>query len=415
MSNLVDMAKDIDIRIDVDDYVTCNHVIDGAIADDGVGIVQESFRTVGNQIAIKWHGQEHGHVYNASQDGTFYIKNASIVGSIRHVIAIESSSIDGDIYVQPKASLRVFGKNKIKGSVFFDTSDIVITGAADGVLEIDGSNFPDVGYRDMQPLLGARTWTGLSYDRWERAHLIKTITVENVKVSIIPKNVHFTIGTYGYEKVPEVFLDNGELLCPEMTGKRLLIRNVGAPVGSTKISGKCTYFISHTEDGSDIPWSYELKTLKDEIAKINPEVASKITVLTYDRNAEAILELMKLSKDIDISLLLQDKYISNMAMAKCCCILGIPTELFTPRNEMQWMLNKVKYFMMQNGFTEEQVDNMEDLYERYHLRVKKLYPYRISQMTPLQIRTVYEMIPEFEFSFSGKSMEECVAEYLSTY
>lgn len=100
---------------------------------------------------------------------------------------------------------------------------------------------------DMQPCIGSRTHTGMSYGRWSMTTCsLKKIIVDNVKVICYPKVENFSLGGYGVNAVPEiVLLNGGELHCPEATGKRYLVSFPKIPTGSTKISGSCTYAIDN--------------------------------------------------------------------------------------------------------------------------------------------------------------------------
>ena len=398
-----------------EDYVMCNHVIDGSVADGNIGVVRQTFRTESNQIAIKWHGQSSVHVYNESEDGTFYVRNACVKGNLRNVDAVESVTLYGVLHVKLGSALRVYGSNAVHGRVSFRSSEICITGKEGGSLLIDTQSTESIEEYDMQPMLGITTPTGLSYGRWERAPIsVKIITVENIRVNIVPyDNRQFTIGAYGYAKVPEIIEQGGTLLCPERTGVRWLLRNVEPPTGSTKMPGKCTYFISHEEDGSDIPWSEELIELRDKIAELSPEVAKRITARTYEANAERILKLLSQYGDVDVELLLQPRYISNWNMAECCCVLNIPPDLYSPENLLAWQKAKVWHIMLKGGYTEEQLNTLTDIYEEYRSYVKRTYRPIIDRLSPLEMKRVYEMIPELLFDFTDKSMEQCVREYLS--
>lgn len=118
-----------------------------------------------------------------------------------------------------------------------DVKDIVIRGRGRLIL---------VSTEDMQPCIGVRTATGLSWGRWcpSNSKPVCKIVIDGVEVVCEGKVDNFTLGKYGSDFIPDIeLLNGGSIQCPEMKGRRVLTQRGESSPGSTKLSGYAMYDI----------------------------------------------------------------------------------------------------------------------------------------------------------------------------
>ena len=390
-----------------------------------------TFRVNGN--AIIGHGK-HGEVLCSSNKGTVVcwegesiydialatvelphgieVKDCELNGSVIAVRWLTNTSINGSVDVC-EGVLSIKGDVRVQGSIYTHEGDLFIDG-----LDCDNASLMITdkrGDRITQPLIGPQTHDNMSYGRWSlvsMSRVLLNITLENVAV-VISSNASFTIGSYGYQTIPEIHCDDNSYLdCPEKYGYRHLVEAPVAPEGSTKIEGYCRYVISKDKEGKDIPLSTEAQQLVNEIRVLRPDVASKVTAFNPMRNLKAIRELLDLNREINVDLLLEPTTYSNIASVQCCCVLGVPKELYRT-TEIMWMVNKCTYILIDAGYTREQIDSMKGYSECIAKIARSKFGTDITKLSEFEKRYIYEMIPEYEFYFSGKSKDECVREFLN--
>lgn len=151
-------------------------------------------------------------------------------------------------------------ENRIKTSIIVKKDNPIIEVHGDSVIEavvpiwadgVDSVTIKGDGKLtlictdSMQPCIGVRTATGLSFGRWEsHGSPPRKIIVDGVMVTCLSQVDYFAIGRYGSEFVPEIIqLNGGELICPETSGNRVVRKRATAPAGSTKIIDRMEYFV----------------------------------------------------------------------------------------------------------------------------------------------------------------------------
>lgn len=98
-------------------------------------------------------------------------------------------------------------------------------------------------YDVMQPCIGSKTHTGLSYGRWQvSSYKCVSVTLSNIRVECDSVNENFTLGEYGTDRIPEIYLTNGaELIAPEINHDRVMTVGPAYESGSTKLSDGVEY------------------------------------------------------------------------------------------------------------------------------------------------------------------------------
>ena len=383
-------------------------VIDGMEKGEGKVLFSNSVGTV-----IKWDKEEDIYVYLTDGTGLDVVW-ATIKGNIYHLNSIHNSKITGNIimdslYLYIKGHVEVTGRIVVgKSKITFETQDGRLNDLIIYPKEVSGN--------ELQPLIGPTTHDGMSFGRWSPVgedKVLREIVVNDVIVQI-KSDEPFTIGSYGYETVPTVTVKgNGDLLCPERTGTRLLLKCPVAPQGSTKISGRCKYYISYKPDYSDVPLTDYAQECKEEITQLNPKWADKVTPFVPEGNLTIAIDLLKFASDLDISLLFcPTDYSTIPTIVKGACILGVPSELVR-FDEFYWYLNKCTWLLRKAGYTDTEIANMKGYSKAVAKYAREIYDMPVEDMNPIAIRTVYEMIPEYEFNFTGKDYTQCAEEFLA--
>lgn len=382
-----------------------------SLCGDGCGVGEIIFSD-SSATVVKWQRHDFYAICKPKEGYGLTITDATIHGSVVGVGAIEVSTITGNVEVYGE-TLDIDGDVTVVGSVFTHTEKVIIRQLYQDISKLTIKSVTDDYARVTQPAIGPCTHDNMSYGRWTPVSpgmCLNTIHISGVVVVIESKS-DFTIGSYGYDRVPAIVEYNGNLKCPERTGYRHLVYRPLAPEGSTKIEGYCKYVVSQDEGGRDIELPDEYKDLIEDIKKLNPAVANHITIFNPLRNLRSIKKLLELNPEINVELLLKPKAFSNIASAECCCILGMPADSYC-ETEILWMESKCTYLLRKAGFTQAEIDGIRGFSSYLAKYARELYGDNIDNMTPFQVRYIYEMIPEYEFYFSGKSKEECVKEFL---
>lgn len=182
----------------------------------------------------------------------------------------------------------------------------------------------------MQPCIGYKTNTGMSYGRFGiNGHSLYDIVIDGVIVDCVPnsKNVGFSLGTYGKEEVPRVQCINGGILrAPEMNGKRIMIDNICSYSGSTKLTGTADYYILENGGQPEKFCSQEWHELKAAIVKERYDLHSSITYrvgIRYLRILKELLDLGCIIQKEDMHLFegqYNDTYAMVLRTAKILCM-----------------------------------------------------------------------------------------------
>lgn len=138
---------------------------------------------------------------------------------------------DGDV-------LKVEGNVVINADCPIDaTGSITIEGVGEGARLIL------CNYDAMQPCIGSQTNTGLSYGRWEvSSGKCVSITLDNIIVECDSTNESFTLGEYGTDNIPSIYLtSSAEIIAPEINHDRVMTVGPDYVPGSTKLSTGVEY------------------------------------------------------------------------------------------------------------------------------------------------------------------------------
>lgn len=203
-------------------------------------------------------------------------------------------------------------------------------------------------FKETQPCIGPMTNDEMSYGRWDKSHgnRLKKITIKNVDVVCIPyNNQDFSIGSYGYEEVPEIVLDNASIECPEVHGTRYVVYNALPPEGSTKISERMKYLVAQNNDQLVAMMSPEQKAARDKVAEKYPEMAKLFDVRHTVKIMEHYLECKRWREDIDDSYWVTRNGNSTFWMTlRTCVILGMDLNEATGI-EIHFEIAKAKFIM----------------------------------------------------------------------
>ena len=269
--------------------------------------------------------------------------------------------------------------------------------------------------KERQPVIGPKTNDNLSYGRYElpRGTFNKFI-IDNCDVTLETEAVdNFTIGEYGSEKVPEIELIGDAILnCPETTGKRMMKVGPEPLQGSTKHSRSCQYIIWTASSCAEDFLSDEMKEYRREMDKLNPDMSNFVGLHTLENRMKSALELLRIKSDLDVSkLLIHDYNYRNSGIIMGCIVLGLSEDCCNASNEIFYEILRWKELAERYNikYNEEKRDAFISTSKAI---MKQLFKGRkFDSLTAWEKRVIYELIPVYEFNFSGKSVEECAEEW----
>ncbi len=255
----------------------------------------------------------------------------------------------------------------------------------------------------MQPCIGSRTYTGMSYDRWTpNCCKCKKIIVDGVHVVCESITPNFTIGAYNFEEYPEIIcLNGGELLCVETSAKRILKTKAYPPDGSTKISTVAEYVL----EGQEL-FSAGQKKLISEINKVTSVWKDRISFKTTPQFLEAALKLLQMNPDCNVDMLVNGKYQKSVMICRTMCMLDMPEVLYDWR-EIEFECNKLAFLERKYQFD---IPDDEDVALGVCKLVHRVFGDDFSKLTDWQIEQVYEMIPSYFFTFEYRVSNRVNAE-----
>ena len=275
-------------------------------------------------------------------------------------------------------------------------------------LTIKGTGKLILSTGEMEPIIGASVTTGLSYGRWSPGGECncKKIIIDGVHVIFKPKEKAFSLGEYNEEEYPKVECINGGSIegCPEMTGTRRLIKKAFPPQASTKWSTYPEYVILKEGQQTSDFLSDDVKQYKEEIAKISPDMASKIVSNIKTSSCKHALEILKANPDADVSLLLDESHQRSPYISACCVVLGLPND-WCDLDEFMFEINKLDF--IKDNFTGDMPYNKDYPLESIASIARKRFEYKsFDSLTELEKRIVYEMIPSYSFTFGEDKIKD---------
>lgn len=265
--------------------------------------------------------------------------------------------------------------------------------------------------RGQQPVIGPKTNDGLSFGRYELARgSFDELVIDGCDVTLETTAVeNFTIGVYGLEKVPTItLLNNARLTCPETLGTRVMQIGPEALMGSTKHSRPSKYIVIKPGEKPSDYIREEVKVIMKDISAITDKFDDVVSCKTSERFAMEALTLLNFNNDLDVTFLLNGEYeYQRLCNVAACCFLSLPDECIT--DDIHYEIKRWPILAERFGIDVSKNDSFGSI---SHSIIKKIFnSQKFSSLTPCEVRFVYELIPLYEFSFSGKSDEECAEEW----
>lgn len=206
----------------------------------------------------------------------------------------------------------------------------------------------------LQPCIGLKTNTGLSYGRYEINHnsVFFGLVLDNITVELEPTVPYFSIGKYGTNEMPIIIKQNGaKLICPEEEGIRFLKKEVKPPTGSTKISELAIY---ETFLGSQEEFDKSVNAdCKVNINKLPERFRCLPNMETPIKNFVKAVELSKMIDNLDLTSLLIGKDIHR---ATTITVLR-NNSIFSAR-EINIEVDKIEYFF--NKFVNGELNSSDE-------------------------------------------------------
>lgn len=284
---------------------------------------------------------------------------------------------------------------EVRGNVFVEADVPIIAQSVDEVIFKGRGTITLTCTDTMQPCIGCRTYTGMSYGRWERSQSNppKRIVVDGVSVICKSKVDNFTLGKYGEEFVPEIVCkNNGKIVCPEVEGRRIVTKQATAPDGSTKVCEPMGYGI--VKDGmkeSDLINS----EVKDRISKLPEKARDFVTCKTQPDNIEEALRLLEMNNTLDVSLVLSGTHSINNARI---CALMYDNSIYDGK---EFVLEMKKVDSIVNRFVDKSAVSLVgcdiEPADLVQCLIIVLYDTLGVNMTDYDYEVLYEMIPSYYF------------------
>lgn len=329
------------------------------------------------------------------------INAANTLAGDNEVLCLDNCEVYNDVNIATsKRVLEIKGNCSIKSETPIVVRDsLIIRGIG------ENPTLKLIVTGNMQPAIGVKTSTGLSFGRYQVGYgILNLIVLDNVDVTIENSVENFSLGTYGIEEYPRVeLLNNAKLSCPETNGTRFMKVGPEYVAGSTKHSRPCTYVIVKDLTDTEGFISDEVKQLRKQICEINSKYYGSVNMYTTVKGAEKALELLKLNPSLDISLLL---YNDCNYIKETCCVLGLPEYIYK-KEEFTFEMTRWPYIHKVEQCTCD-VEDWEGISKEV---INKKFNKPFEELTPFEVRYVYEMIPTYSFNFSGKTNEEAAKEW----
>lgn len=269
----------INSMFEIEDYICRRTVADFDVFDE---IESVTFKYTFKTIFMKIHRE--GTVLSVYEAASKECNNVRGRNMADHVVLISRCKREGHIEnetwdvcvnmdlglykgtVLPDIGLRLYtpltlDNNKVYGSVIVDSYHSSLEVNGDVLIEAESpvvtnnvnaftiagkGRLTIVAKGYMQPCIGTRTVTGLSYGRWSMSNCSppSKIIIDGVDVICKSNTENFALGKFGSNAVPRIELRNGgHIVCPEMEGTRVIAERAEPPAGSTKIFGATRYKI----------------------------------------------------------------------------------------------------------------------------------------------------------------------------
>lgn len=299
----------------------------------------------------------------------------------------------------------------INGNVMIECRIPIVASKKAIIKGVPGSRLVLKATEMQQPCIGPATNTNLSYGRWEpSSYLLESITVDGVEVVCESRTKNFAIGSYGRSEVPNVtLLNGGKLICPEMTGKRVVTHHAVAPEGSTKISEDMGYAILKEGEVIRDLFSEDKKALCLELERVNPSMLSCVGLTTPESVIRGVIELSKMKPGIDCTRYIEMSEYGKAYIGRSADVLQMPADRKIPASEFLFESGKAEYISKQfYGSDGSELDvNAKTIISFFIKEVKDLSDY--------MVEVLYEIIPSYCYSYpKGLSHEEMIYDFVES-
>lgn len=274
------------------------------------------------------------------------------------------------------------------------TADVPLCTGQSNILRITGSGILILACAEtIQPCIGVKTFTGMSYGRWSPANYpskCEKVIIDGVRVVCKSMTPNFSLGSYNYESYPEIeCVNGGSIDCPEIRGKRYLKVEAFPPAGSTKISETAEYVI-----GKENLFSAEQKDL---MAKLGVKWAEKISYKASGRFLQEAISLLELNPECDVTPLVCGNCGASKMIARTMAVLGMPVSDFV-RVEFIFEEKKFEFLKAKYNFCEKEEDPDKVVRSIMH----SIFGDDFDKLSDWDAEVVYEMIPTYFFRFNGQ-------------
>lgn len=295
----------------------------------------------------------------------------------------------------------------INGDYIVESSGVPMAVMNTEKLVIAGSGSLKLIAGSQQPCIGVPTYTGMSGGRWCASYQcsLKEIVVDGINLILESKVPNFSIGTYNSNEYPKITCINGGTVtgCPEAEGERIQIVVANPPMGSTKISGHPEYIIRKEGQSDEDLLSDELRSLREDLDKLNPKWHDSVTVTTNKKHLKRAIEILALNKDADISLFFTSKI--ETYIVSCCVTLNSALGFNLEPKSDEFMFEILK--------ADEVKKLIENKYYHDGLRgdrqealagwlIGSLYP-DYDKCSDWEKLVIYELIPSYAWTYEGSN------------
>ena len=306
----------------------------------------------------------------------------------------------------------------INGNYIVESSGVPMAVMNTEKLIIAGSGSLKLIAGSQQPCIGVPTHTGMSGGRWCTSYRcsLKEIVVDGINLILESKVPNFSIGTYNSNEYPKITCINGGTVtgCPEAEGERIQTVVANPPMGSTKISGHPEYIIRKEGQSDEDLLSEELKSLREDLDKLNPKWHGSVTVTTNKKHLKRAIEILALNKDADISLFFTSKV--ETYIVSCCVTLNSALGFNLEPKSDEFMFEILKadevnklikskyYYDGLRGVSQEGLAGW---------LIENLYP-DWDKCTDWEKLVIYELIPSYAWTYEG-SNEDNARKFYARY
>lgn len=282
---------------------------------------------------------------------------------------------------------------RVSGNVTIEAEVPISTNTKVTIVGNPGSKLTLISTADQQPCIGPKTNTGMSYGRWSRSGKCPTeIIIDGVEVTCESKVENFTIGRYGDNDMPKITLsNNGKLICPETTGKRVMTKNPQPPESSTKISDEAGYAIVSDDDTPLSIMSDSAREILAEICEYDARYEQKISYSTSEKALKNALKILSIYPEADVSLFISGRFDNKDMMLRTVAFLRLDETDIDLSNELSFECSKINVLCNTLAGIDASIENVYNII---------YYIYTNAVLGEKEEEILYEMIPTYVHTFT---------------